>query len=292
MRFTRAEILERLRGQVRAGHPIVMVGAGIGLTARCAELGGADLIGIYSTAFYRMQGKPSLLAWLPYSDANAETLRRAGEILPVVTRTPCIAGVGAQDPNRSMDLLIEEHLRLGFSGITNEPFCGMYGPAFAAELESAGLGFSREVDLIGLARSKDVFTVAWVFTPQEAERMAEAGADVLGAIVGVTAGGLTGAAKSLGLEAAAELVQEMCTAARAVRPDILVLTHGGPFKDPETAAYSLAHSDADGYAAGSSAERTPTEKAVTATTREYKEIALTRSAAAAVPASAAARSRL
>jgi predicted TIM-barrel enzyme len=249
-----------------------MFGAGIGLTARCAELGGADLIGIYSTAFYRMQGKPSLLAWLPYADANAETMRRAQEILPVVRATPCIAGVGAHDPNRSIDLLVDEYVRLGFSGVTNEPFAGMYGRAFAAELEAAGIGFSREVEFVALARRKDVFTVAWVFTPDEAARMTEAGADVLGAVVGLTAGGLTGATKTLGLEEATALVQEMCLAAHQVRPDVLVLTHGGPFKDPDTVAYSIAHSDAVGYAAGSSGERVPTEIAVVDATRQYKQI--------------------
>ena len=278
MSFTRPEVLERLEGQVRAARPIVMVGAGIGLTARCAELGGADLIGIYSTAFYRMQGKPSLLAWLPYADANAEMLRRAQEILPVVRQTPCVAGIGAHDMSRSIDLLVDECVRIGFSGVTNEPFVGMYGPAFAAELEAAGIGFSREVELIALARRKDVFTMAWVFTPDEAVRMTEAGADVLGAMVGVTAGGLTGATKTLGLEEATAAVQAMCEAAHRVRPDILVLTHGGPLKDPDTAAYSIAHSDAVGYAAGSSGERVPTERAVIEATQQYKQISLDKAA--------------
>lgn len=278
MRFTRTEVLERLHGQVRAGHPIVMLGAGIGLTARCAELGGADLIGIYSTAFYRMEGKPSLLAWLPYADTNAETLRRAQAILPVVRQTPCIAGIGAHDMSRSIDLLVDECIRIGFSGVTNEPFAGMYGPVFAAELDSAGIGFSREVDLIALAHQKDIFTMAWVFNPEEAVRMTEAGADALGAMVGVTAGGLTGAVKTLDLASATAVVQEMCEAAHRVRPDILVLTHGGPFKDPESAAYSIAHSDAVGYAAGSSGERVPTERAVIETTRQYKQIGLDKAA--------------
>jgi len=281
VRFTRTEVLERLQGQVQAGHPIVMLGAGIGLTARCAELGGADLIGIYSTAFYRMQGKPSLLAWLPYADANAETLRHAQEILPVVRQTPCIAGIGAHDMSRSIDLLVDECIRIGFSGVTNEPFASMYGPVFAAELEAAGIGFSREVDLVALAHRKDIFTMAWVFTPDEAVRMAEAGADVLGAMVGVTAGGLTGATKTLDLAEATAAVQEMCEAAHRIRPDVLVLTHGGPFKDPETAAYSIAHSDAVGYAAGSSGERVPTERAVIEATRQYKQIGLDKAASTA-----------
>jgi predicted TIM-barrel enzyme len=274
MRFSRSEVLERLNAQVEAGRAILMLGAGIGLTARCAELGGADLIGIYSTAFYRMQGKPSLLAWLPYSDANAEVVRHAQEILPVVRQTPCIAGIGAHDMSRSIDLLVDQCIQLGFSGVTNEPFASMYGPDFSAELESAGIGFSREVDLIAMAHQKDIFTIAWVFTPEQAVRMAEAGADALGAMVGVTAGGLTGAPKTIDLATATGLVQEMCEAAHRIRPDVLVLTHGGPFKDPETAAYSIANSDAVGYAAGSSGERVPTERAVIDTTKQYKQIAI------------------
>jgi predicted TIM-barrel enzyme len=266
--------VKRLREQVATGRAILMFGAGTGLTARCAELGGADLIGIYSTAFYRMQGKPSLLAWLPYADVNAELMRRAQEILSVVRQTPCLAGVGAHDPNRSIDVLLDEVARLGFSGVTNEPFSSMYGPAFSAELETAGIGFSREVELIARAKQRAIFSLAWVFNPDEARRMAEAGADVVGAMVGVTAGGLTGAQKAVGLEEGVKLVQSMCQAARAVRPDIIVLTHGGPFKDPDSAAYSITHSDADGYAAGSSGERLPTERAVIDATEQYKRIRL------------------
>jgi predicted TIM-barrel enzyme len=273
--FTRQEILRRLHEQAAAGRAIVMFGAGTGLTARCAELGGADLIGIYSTAFYRMQGKPSLLAWLPYADVNAQLLRRAREILSVVRQTPCIAGLGAHDPDRSMDMLLHEVRRLGFSGVTNEPFASMYGPAFSTELDAAGIGFSREVDLIATAREQDMFSLAWVFTPDEARRMAEAGADVLGAMVGVTAGGLTGASKTVTLEEGAELVKGMCEAGRKARSDVLILAHGGPFKDPESAAYAITHSGADGYAAGSSGERVPTERAVIDTTEQYKQIRLT-----------------
>jgi predicted TIM-barrel enzyme len=198
--------------------------------------------------------------------------RRAPEIISAVVETPCIAGVGAHDPTRQFDALLDGVLALGFSGITNEPFVGLYGPAFAAELESAGIGFSREVALIEHANRRGVFTVAWVFTPEEARRMADAGADVLGAMIGVTAGGLTGATRTQTLEEATEAVQAMCVAAQEIRPDVLVLTHGGPFKDPESAAYSIEHSGAVGYAAGSSGERMPTEKAVVEVTQQYKSI--------------------
>lgn len=272
--FSRKQVLERLHDQIHKGKAILMFGAGIGLTARCAEKGGADLIGIYTTAHYRMMGQPSLLAWLPYSNANEHVARMAREILPAVTETPCIVGIGAHDPALDMDRFIDEMTDMGFSGVTNEPFAGMYGREFAEQLEAAGIGFSREVKLIEAAHAKDAFTVAWAFTPEEARRMAGAGADVIGAIVGVTVGGLTGAKKALGLEEATSWVQEICRAAKEVNPNVLVLTHGGPFKDPATAAYSIKNSAAVGYAAGSSGERLPTETAVVQVAAQYKEIAL------------------
>lgn len=273
-RYTRKEVLERLHIQIRQGKAILMFGAGTGLTARCAEMGGADLIACYSTAHYRMMGQPSLLAWLPYSNANEHVARMALETLPAVRETPCIAGIGAHDPTLNIERLIEKLLDMGFSGITNEPFVGIYGREFTEQLEAAGIGFSREVELIRTAHRKDVFTVAWAFTPEEGRIMAEAGADVIGAIVGVTVGGLTGARKFQSLEEATRHIQEICKAAREVKPEVLILTHGGPFKDVETARYSIINSDAVGYAAGSSGERLPTEKAVVEITRQYKEIRL------------------
>lgn len=273
-RYTRAQVLERLRAQLKEGRALLMFGAGIGLTAKCAEQGGADLIGVYSTARYRMMGLPSLLAWLPYGNANGHVMEMAREILPVVGETPCIAGIGAHDPARDHETLIDEMVRRGFSGITNEPFAGIYGREFAQQLEDAGIGFSREVALIDAAHRRDIFTVAWAFTPEEARIMARAGADVIGAIVGVTVGGMSGARKAPGLEEATKEVASICTAAREVNPDVIVLTHGGPFKDVETARYSILHSGADGYAAGSSGERLPTEVSVVAITMRYKEINL------------------
>ncbi len=269
-RYTRRQVIERLSAEVRAKRPVIMFGAGIGLTARCAEIGGADLIGVYSTALHRMRGKPSLLAWLPYSDVNADVREMAREMLWAVKETPCIAGIGAHDPALDLDRLLDETMALGFSGITNEPFVGLYGAEFASQLEVAGIGFSREVALIETAHRKDIFTVAWTFTPDEARRMAGAGADCIGAMVGVTVGGLTGAQKSLTLEEATAQMEAICRAAKEVNPDIFVLTHGGPFKDAGTAEYSIVRSGAAGYAAGSSGERIPTEKAIVDTVRQYK----------------------
>lgn len=184
------EVLDRLDRQIEAQKPLLMFGAGIGLTAKCAELGGADLIAVYSTAIYRMMGQHTLMAFLPYSNANEHVAKMAGEILPAVKETPCIVGVGAHDPRLNQEMFLDEMMALGFSGVTNEPFAGIYGPEFAAQLESAGLGFSREAEMIALAHSKGIFTYGWAFTPQEARKMAEAGADVVGALVGVTAGGV------------------------------------------------------------------------------------------------------
>jgi predicted TIM-barrel enzyme len=254
--------------------PVLLFGAGTGLTARSAEIGGADIIAVYSTAIYRMRGLPSLLAFLPYSDANAEVKRMAREILPAVKDAPCIVGIGAHDPSLNLERFMDEMLDMGFSGVTNEPFAGIYGPLFASQLEDAGIGFSREVELVRLARRKNIFSVAWTFTAEEARRMAGAGADVIGAHVGVTAGGTTGAKAVPDVQAAAESVQAMCEAAHRVDPDILMITHGGPFKGPETAEYSIVHTGAAGYAAGSSGERLPTETAVSEVARRYKAMKL------------------
>ncbi len=271
-RYTRQQVLERLRGQVEQGRSLLMFGAGIGLTAKCAELGGADLIAVYSTAIYRMMGQHTLMAFLPYSNANEHVARMAQEILPAVKETPCIVGIGAHDPSLDLERFLERMMDMGFSGVTNEPFAGIYGPAFAAQLEQAGLGFSREAELIALAHQKDIFTSGWAFNPEEARRMAQAGADVVGALVGVTAGGLSGSQQSQTLEEATEAVRAICRAAKEVNPEVMVLTHGGPFKDPATAEYSIANTEAVGYAAGSSGERMPTEKAIIEVTKAYKNI--------------------
>lgn len=271
-KYTRQQIIDRLWAQANAGRAILMFGAGTGLTAKCADIGGADLVAVYSTAKYRMMGQPTLLAWMPYSDANHHVADMAQEILPVVKEAPCIAGIGAHDPAISIPGIIDNFINMGFSGVTNEPFVGLYGQEFAQQLEAAGIGFSREVQLIKEANRKDVFTVAWAFNPTEARVMAEAGADVIGAIVGVTTGGLTGARESLTLDEATRQVESMCQAVHSVNPGIFILTHGGPFKDVESAGYSISHSTAAGYASGSSGERVPTEEAIVSITRQYKEL--------------------
>jgi predicted TIM-barrel enzyme len=270
--YPRLEVLARLEGQVEKGKALLLFGAGTGLTAKCAERGGADLICVYSTARCRMSGRPSLLAWLPYGDCNQTTFEMAAEILPVVKEAPCIAGLGAHDPTLDLDELVEEALAHGFSGITNEPFAGMYGQAFGEELERAGMGFSREVELIRTARRRDAFTLAWAFTAEEGRKMAEAGADVIGAMIGVTFGGFTGAGKTASLEEAIVRIGEICGAVGEVNPDALVVTHGGPIKDLESAERSIRQTSAVGYVAGSSGERIPTETAIVELTKRFKDI--------------------
>lgn len=272
VQYKRSEVVDRLRTQVKNGQALLMFGAGTGLTAKCADLGGADLVAVYSTAKYRMMGLPTLLAWMPYEDCNTCVRQMAREIIPVVKKAPCIAGLGAHNPAVNLEQIIDEMMTMGFSGITNEPFAGLYGEQFAKQLEDAGIGFSREVELIKTAHKKDVFTVAWAFNEDEARIMAEAGADVIGAIIGVTSGGLTGAKEVMTLDKATAEVQKICLAARSITPEVFILTHGGPFADVATAQFSIANSDADGYASGSSGERMPTESAIIAITKEYKTI--------------------
>lgn len=273
-KYSRKEIINRLQEQVNKQQALLMFGAGTGLTAKCADIGGADLIAVYSTAKFRLMGQPTLLAWMPYEDCNARVKAMAWEIIPVVQQAPCIAGIGAHHPAVNLSLIIDEMMELGFSGITNEPFVGLYGDFFAQQLEAVGIGFSREVELIHTAHAKDIFTVAWAFNAQEAKIMAQAGADVIGAIVGVTSGGLTGGQELVTLEEAIKAVQEIMEVAKAVNSEIMILTHGGPFKDVDTASYSVKHSAAHGYASGSSGERMPTENAVIEITRQYKGIRL------------------
>lgn len=273
-RFSRLEIIERLKGQIKLGKIIFMFGAGIGLSAKCAEIGGSDLIGIFSTAFWRMHGVSSLMAWLPYSNANTELINSAKYILPEIKRTPCIAGIGAQDPTRNIEQFIDEIINMGFSGVCNEPFVEMYGKPFASILEDVGLGFSREAEMISLANKKDIFSVVWVFNPEQAIIMAKSGADIIGVMLGLTVGGINGAKKSISLKKSLQKIEDIYQAAKSYNKDIMIITHGGPLKDVKTAEYSIRNTKAVGYAAGSSGERIYTERAIIEITKKYKNIKL------------------
>ncbi len=267
----RAEILGRFRDQVARGEPIVGAGAGTGLSAKCAEAGGADLIVIYNSGRFRMAGRGSLAGLLPYGDANAITMDMAREVLPVVRRTPVLAGVCGTDPFRVIPRFLRTVRETGFAGVQNFPTVGLFEGTFRQNLEETGMGFGLEVEMVRAARDLDLLTTPYAFTPEEARQMAEAGADILVPHVGLTTKGMIGSQTAMGLDEAVERVQAMRDAAVAVNPDILVLCHGGPIAEPADAAYVLARTEGIvGFYGASSMERLPTEVAITEQVRQFK----------------------
>jgi predicted TIM-barrel enzyme len=271
--MTRPEALERLRAEVTEGRPIIGAGAGTGLSAKCAEAGGADLIIIYNSGRYRMAGRGSLAGLLPYGDANAIVVEKAAEVLPIVRQTPVLAGVCGTDPFRIMPVFLRQLRDLGFSGIQNFPTVGLIDGTFRANLEETGMGYGLEIELIRAARELDLLTAPYVFTPEDARAMAEAGADVLVPHMGLTTSGTIGAETAKTLDESVELVQAMHDAAREVDPDVLVLCHGGPIAEPEDAAYVLERTrGVVGFFGASSMERLPTEIAMTENMRRFKAI--------------------
>jgi predicted TIM-barrel enzyme len=271
--FTRDECLRRLRAQVAAGRPVVGGGAGTGLSAKCAEAGGIDLIIIYNSGRFRMAGRGSLSGMMPYGDANQIVVDMAREVLPVVRDTPVLAGVCGTDPFRIMKLFLRELQALGFSGVQNFPTVGLIDGTMRQGLEETGMGFGLEVDMIREARALGLLTCPYVFTEDEARAMARAGADVLIPHMGLTTKGAIGAKTALTLDEAAARVQALHDAARAVNPDVLVLCHGGPISEPEDARYVLEHTrGVVGFFGASSIERLPTEVAVTDCVRRFKAI--------------------
>ncbi|MBX9584124.1 MAG: phosphoenolpyruvate hydrolase family protein [Gemmataceae bacterium] len=271
--FTRDECLARLRAQVAAGRPVIGGGAGTGLSAKCAEAGGIDLIIIYNSGRFRMAGRGSLAGMLPYGDANAIVLDMAREVLPVVERTPVLAGVCGTDPFRLIRHFLRQVKDTGFSGVQNFPTVGLFDGTFRQNLEETGMGFGKEVEMIAAARELELLTCPYVFTADEARQMAAAGADVLIPHMGLTTKGTIGAKTAMTLADAANRVQELCDAAKAVNPDILVLCHGGPISEPEDAAYVLANTrGVVGFFGASSVERLPTETAITGCVKQFKAI--------------------
>lgn len=269
----RADILERFHQTIKQGGLIVGAGAGTGLSAKCAEAGGVDLIIIYNSGRYRMAGRGSLAGLLPYGDANAIVVEMATEVLPVVKRTPVLAGVCGTDPFRLMPQFLHQLKQMGFEGVQNFPTVGLYDGKFRQNLEETGMGFELEVEMIRLAHSLDMLTAPYAFTPEEATAMAKAGADLLVPHVGLTTKGSIGAETALTLEQATARVQAMHDAAKEVNSDILVLCHGGPIAEPDDAAYVLSHTTGVvGFFGASSVERLPTERAITEQTRRFKQI--------------------
>jgi predicted TIM-barrel enzyme len=292
MRHTRQQVLERLRAQLQQGRAIIGAGAGTGLSAKFAEIGGADLIIVYNSGRFRMAGHGSLAGLLAYGDANAIVIEMGErEVLPVVKETPVIAGVMGTDPLRQMPHLLRELNDLGYSGINNFPTVGLIDGRFRMELERTNMGFAKEVAMIGQAHEHGFFTAVYVFNPEESRAMAGAGADTIIAHVGLTVGGSIGLANedALTLDEAVSRVQAIGEAAWEVNPEAILLCHGGPIATPADAGYVLARTDAAGFVGASSMERLPVEVAMTETMREFKAIPVTSHGRGATSKAAALR---
>lgn len=273
MAESRSQILARFRQKIAEGKPIIGGGAGTGISAKFEEAGGIDLIVIYNSGRFRMAGHGSLAGLLPFGDANAIVMDMAREVLPVVKKTPVLAGVCGTDPMRRMEYFLREVKEMGFAGVQNFPTVGLFDGTLRVNLEETGFGYDREVEMIRLARQMDLLTTPYVFNTDEAVAMAQAGADILVAHMGLTTKGSIGARTAKTLDQCVELITAMAEAARRVRPDILVLCHGGPIAEPEDAAYVLQRCPAvDGFYGASSMERLPTERAIREQTERFTRI--------------------
>ena len=272
-RFERKGLMARFQDMVKHKHPIVGGGAGTGLSAKCEEEGGIDLIVIYNSGRYRMAGRGSLAGLLAYGNANDIVIEMAREVLPVVKHTPVLAGVNGTDPFALFDVLLDDLKRLGFAGVQNFPTVGLIDGTFRANLEETGMGYGHEVDMIRLAHEKDMLTTPYVFSAEDAVAMTKAGADIIVPHMGLTTGGAIGAGTSKRLSDCPALIDAWAEAALNVRKDVIVLCHGGPISSPEDAAYVLKHArHCHGFYGASSMERLPTEQALTAQTRAFKGI--------------------
>ena len=271
----RSDILERLHEMKARGEPIIGAGAGTGISAKGEEQGGADLIVIYNSGRYRMAGRGSLAGMMPYGDANSIVLDMAREVLPVISRTPVLAGVCGTDPFRNMDVFLDEVARLGFSGVQNFPTVGLIDGRFRAGLEETGMGYACEVEMIAKARERGLLTTPYVFEPSQAAAMARAGADIVVCHFGLTVGGSIGATTSTRLEDCPALIDGMAEAALAINQDVLVLAHGGPIAEPGDASYVLARArHCHGFYGASSMERLPVERAIVDQIGKFKAITI------------------
>lgn len=274
MTIARKDILEKFRAMIARGEPIVGGGAGTGLSAKCEEAGGIDLIVIYNSGRYRMAGRGSLAGLLAYGDANAIVVEMASEVLPVVKHTPVLAGVNGTDPFRRMGVFLDELKRIGFAGVQNFPTVGLIDGTFRANLEETGMSYALEVEMIAEAAKRNMLTTPYVFCEADAEAMAKAGADIIVCHFGLTTGGSIGAETALKLEDCPALADKWSAAAKKINRDIIVLVHGGPVAEPADAEYVLANTQhCHGFYGASSMERLPTETALTEQTRRFKQIA-------------------
>jgi predicted TIM-barrel enzyme len=272
-RFERKVLLDKFKAMVARGEPIIGGGAGTGLSAKCQEAGGIDLIVIYNSGRYRMAGRGSLAGLLAYGDANQIVVDMAAEVLPVVKRTPVLAGVNGTDPFRLMDVFLDQLKAMGFAGVQNFPTVGIIDGTFRANLEETGMSYGLEVDMIAAAHAKDMLTTPYVFDADEAGAMAKAGADLIVCHLGLTTGGAIGAGTAVELADCPAKVDAWAEAALKVRRDAIVLVHGGPVASPEDAAFIMRSTkNCHGFYGASSMERLPTEVALTEQTRKFKTI--------------------
>lgn len=272
-RFTRQQILDRLRTKIRNGQPIIGGGAGTGLSAKCEEAGGIDLIVIYNSGRYRMAGRGSLAGLMPYGNANDIVVEMAREVLPVARNTPVLAGVNGTDPFCIFDHFLDQLKALGFAGVQNFPTVGLIDGVLRQNLEETGMGYDLEVDMIRLAHEKDMVTTPYVFSEEDAIAMTEAGADIIVCHLGLTTGGNIGAETAKTLDDCVTDINAWSAAALKRRRDVIILCHGGPISMPDDAAYVLQRCpECNGFYGASSMERLPTEKALTAQTREFVNI--------------------
>jgi len=272
-RIERSALLERFHDLLRRGIPIIGGGAGTGLSAKCEEAGGVDLIVIYNSGRYRMAGRGSLAGLMAYGDANAIVVEMAAEVLPVVKRTPVLAGVNGTDPFRRMDVFLDEIKRLGFAGVQNFPTVGLIDGTFRANLEETGMSYALEIEMISQAHDKDMLTTPYVFSEAEAAAMAIAGADIIVCHLGLTTGGSIGAQTALKLEDCPARIDAWAQAALSVNSKILVLAHGGPIANPADADFIMRNTrNCHGFYGASSMERLPVERALTDQVRKFKAI--------------------
>ena len=271
--FERKDLLKKFNEMKASGIPIVGGGAGTGLSAKCEEEGGIDLIVIYNSGRYRMAGRGSLSGLLAYGNANEIVKEMASEVIPVTKSTPVLAGVNGTDPFCNFDMFLDDLKRLGFSGIQNFPTVGLIDGNFRANLEETGMAFSQEVDVIRMAHEKDMFTTPYVFSEADATAMAEAGADIIVCHLGLTTGGNIGAETAVTLDDCVEKIDSWSAAALAVNPDAIVLCHGGPIAMPEDAEFILKRTkNCHGFYGASSMERLPTEIALVEQTKAFKAV--------------------
>lgn len=271
--FDRQDLMTKFRAMRDGGEPIIGGGAGTGLSAKCEEAGGIDLIVIYNSGRYRMAGRGSLAGLMPYGDANGVVMEMAGEVLPVVERTPVLAGVCATDPFRLMDRFLDQVKAAGFSGVQNFPTVGLIDGTFRANLEETGMGYAHEVEMIAMAHERDMLTTPYVFSEADATAMAAAGADIIVVHLGLTTGGAIGAETGVTLQEAPALTDAWAAAALNVNPEVLVLVHGGPVAMPEDADFVLKNTQhCHGFYGASSMERLPTEIALRDQTAAFKNI--------------------